>query len=192
MKAEEIETCELEALYSEKRDKLNARLPVWSLLIGLFSLFGYAGIQPGIAGYVVLLYPLLASCVARFAGHSERILDRIKRCIYQIEERSGYHGYEHTNAGQPQGSGGHVKALRDAILLTDLVAIVAIVVRLFLDHIPALALFVVPVEAAAIAATCVWLLDEPAHQQPSTQKRQGALLRKRATRNATEERRSLT
>jgi hypothetical protein len=93
---EEIEACELQALYDEKHDKLNQRLPVWSLLVGLFSLFGYAGIQPGVAGYMVLLYPLLATCLARMAGHSERILDRIKRRIYQIEEQAGYQGYDTT------------------------------------------------------------------------------------------------
>ncbi len=166
MNADEIETRELEALYDEKRDKLSSRLPVWSLLIGLFSLFGYAGIQPGIAGYVVVLYPLLSACVARFAGHNERILDRVKRRIYQIEERAGYHGYEHDNASHGSGSGGHSKALRDVIILTDLVALTALVARLLLDHVPALVLPLLLVEIAALAAACVWLYDQPSHQAP--------------------------
>ena len=68
MKPEEFEKLELEKLYGELRDKMNTRLPTWSLLITLFGAFSYASVQQGMAGYIVLCYPLLAYCVARFVG----------------------------------------------------------------------------------------------------------------------------
>lgn len=183
MKREEAEARELEALYDEKRDKLNARLPLWSLLVGLFSAFGYAGTQPGIAGYLIICYPLLAACVARFAGHNERVLIKVKRRIYAIEEASDYEGYEHENErNSTGGSGAHLKAFRDFTLLTDGISLIALVIRLFVDHLPALIILALLVEAAVLAFTWRWVRDEPTHQQsPSKpgveQKRNGAMIR---------------
>jgi hypothetical protein len=173
MKAEEIEVQELAALYDEKRDKLNARLAVWSLLLTLFGAVGYASVQPGLSGYLGVLYPLLAATIARFAGHSERILDRVKQRIYRIEQDADYCGYEHENAEQPhKGSGGHLKALRDFILLTDAVAIVVIVVRFLLEAVQlpqeariGVAAFMVLPLGAVMLVTWHTLLDHPAHSR---------------------------
>jgi hypothetical protein len=167
VKTEEMEAKELEALYDEKRDKLNARLPLWSLLITLFGAFSYVGTQTGMAGYIIVFYPLLAGCVARFAGSSERILDRVKRRIYKIEKASDYAGYEHDNAnGSTGGSGSHIKALRDFAILTDVIAVIAIGGRMVIDRMPpALITLAVLLEVAAIVATCVWLHDRPAHEE---------------------------
>jgi hypothetical protein len=174
VKQDEIESKELEALYKEKCDKLNSRLSVWSVLITIFGAFSYAGTQTGIAGYLIIFYPLLAGCVARFAGSSERVLDRVKRRIYQIEETSGYEGYEHNNATTSQnGSGAHIKALRDFVLLTDGIAIIALSVRLVIDHMALLAIPAIVLEATAIVATCIWMHDKPAHQPEHTIKQNG-------------------
>lgn len=167
MNRDEIESKELEALYREKCDKLNSRLSVWSLLITVFGAFSYAGVQTGIAGYVIVFYPLLAGCVARYAGSSERVLDRIKRRIYQIEEKSGYEGYEHNNAHISQnGSGTHIKALRDFVILTDVIALIAIATRLIIDHMVLLAVLAIALETVALVVTCIWMHDKPAHLAP--------------------------
>jgi hypothetical protein len=167
MKQEEFEKLELEKLYGELRDKMNTRLPTWSLLITLFGAFSYASVQPGIAGYIVLCYPLLACCVARFVGHSENAVDKIKCRIYEMEHKSDYMGFERSNAekSSKKGSGGHKVALRDFVLLTDAMAIIALVARLALSHLPWLAFIALVLEALAVWATWVFLQDEPAHQE---------------------------
>ena len=180
VKREEIEAKELEALYDEKRDKLNARLSIWSLLITIFGAFSYAGAQPGITGYVVAFYPLLSGCVARFAGHSEQVLDRVKRRIYKIEEASCYAGYEHDNANESSsasGSGTHLKALRDFVLITDSMAIIDMVAQIFIDSLSVLIVLAILVEVVAVVATCVWMHDKPAH---GSEKRTTGLLRNEA------------
>ena len=166
MKSEDIEAQELQALYDEKRDKLNARLPVWSLLLTLFGAVGYASVQAGLSGYLGILYPPLAATIARFTGHSERVLDRVKRRIHAIEEASGYHGYEHENAARTaKGSGGHVKALRDFILLTDALDTVITALRLIEAQMTLLAVLLIFGELVVMAATWRWLDDQPAHQE---------------------------
>src|SRR5258708_5695547 len=120
MTSERLAELEYEALQQEKRDKLNARLQVWSLLVGLVGASGVASVQNGAIAYVVLLYPLLAACVARYAGHSESVLNQVKAYLLQVEKRAGYEGYEHFNkTSGRRGAGSHMMALRDAILLTD-------------------------------------------------------------------------
>lgn len=172
MKSEEIEALELEALYDEKRDKLNARLPIWSLLLTMFTAIGYASVQAGSVAYLAALYPLLAATIARFAGQSERILDRVKQRIYAIETASGYAGYEHDNKAHStannKDSGGHIKALRDFILLTDCITVVAVLARLLTMQI-AVTVKVLAILVATIGAILVmlvtwrWLKDQPAH-----------------------------
>ena len=76
---------EYEALQAEKRDKMNARWQVWSILVGLVGAFGLVSLQAGITGYVVMLYPLIAACLARFSAHSESILDQIKAYLLDFE-----------------------------------------------------------------------------------------------------------
>jgi hypothetical protein len=130
---ENIEALEYQALQQEKRDKLNARLQIWSLLLALVSGFGIASLQSGIVGYVVALYPLLAFCVARYAAHSEAVLDQVKAYLLALEQDLNHQGYEHFNKQHKlmqSVSGGHKKALRDAIVLTDVLAVVAVLVRL--------------------------------------------------------------
>ncbi|HZO72879.1 MAG TPA: hypothetical protein VFB60_11810 [Ktedonobacteraceae bacterium] len=169
MNAEQCEALELAALYDEKRDKQNTRLPVWSLLIGLFSIFGYAAFQSGLAGYIIICFPPLSACVGRFIGHSERVLNKAKRRIYKIEAKSDYDGYEHENeqdASDEHGSGSHLLALRDFVLLTDTIAIAAASARLIADHLAPLIAVLVMVEGFAIIKTCIWMRDLPAHKPP--------------------------
>ena len=167
MKEEDFEKLELEKTYGELRDKMNTRLPTWSLLITLFGAFSYAGTQQGLAGYVILCYPLLACCVARFVGHSENGVDKLKRHIFTMEHKSQYQGFERSNAesSSKKGSGGHKKALRDFVLVTEAIATLALVARLVLDHQPVIAVIALLIEAAAVWATWIFLQDEPAHQE---------------------------
>jgi hypothetical protein len=54
-----------ETAQAEKRDKLNARLQVWSLFVALVGGFGLASLQSGSASYVVALFPLQAALIGR-------------------------------------------------------------------------------------------------------------------------------
>jgi hypothetical protein len=155
---ERLAELEYEACQSEKRDRMNARLQVWSILIGLVGAFGVASFQAGAVGYVVALYPLLAACVARHSGHSEGVLEQIKAYLHLQEEDAGYSGYEHFNKSfRRRGVGSHMMALRDAIVLTDLLAVGVVVVRLVADQQVALVVGVLAVEVAAMVLTLRWL-----------------------------------
>src|SRR6266571_1906279 len=94
---ERLAELEFEACQQEKRDRINARLQVWSVLIGLVGAFVLAALQGGNVPYVVGVYPMLAAYVGRFASHSEAVLDQIKAYLFLMEERSEYEGYEHFN-----------------------------------------------------------------------------------------------
>ncbi len=94
MDAKELATLEYEALQAEKRDKINARLQVWSLFIGLVGAFGLASIQAGVTGFVVALYPFLAYCIAGYTSHSESVLDQVKKYLQHFETTNQYDGYE--------------------------------------------------------------------------------------------------
>lgn len=159
---EQLAELEYEALQQEKRDKLNSRLQVWSLLIGLVGAFGVvASIQPGAVIYAVALYPLLAACVARYTGHLESVLDQVKVYLLEVEKRAGYSGYEHFNKNKTSGhheSGGHMRALRDAILLTDGLAVAVVAWRLMLDGWYLAASLFVLVAALVVWVTCRWLV----------------------------------
>ncbi len=156
--SERLAEMEYEALQQEKRDKLNGRLQVWSLLVGLVGASGVASVQGGAIAYVVLLYPLLAACVARYAGHSESVLLQVKAYLLQIEVGVGYAGYEHFNklSGR-RGAGSHMKALRDAILLTDSLAVAVVVGRMMIDGWYPVAGLVVLAALAVMVQTCHWL-----------------------------------
>lgn len=155
---ERLAELEFEALQQEKRDKLNNRLQVWSLLVGLVGASGVASVQSGAVAYVVLLYPLVAACVARYAGHSESVLNQVKAYIFELETRAGYSGYEQFNKSCKRKTvGSHMTALRDAILLTDVLAVVAVVIRMFSDGLYVLAAFVLLAALVVLVQTCRWL-----------------------------------
>src|SRR5436305_154240 len=94
---EKLAELDYEAAQAEKRNRLGERLQVWSLLFALVSGFGLASVQSGNISYVVMLYPLLACCIARAVGHSEAVLDQLKAYLLKIEQDSSYVGYEKYN-----------------------------------------------------------------------------------------------
>jgi hypothetical protein len=157
---EQLAELDYEACQQEKRDKLNSRLQVWQLLIGLVGAFGLASIQAGGVAYVVCLYPLLAACVARYAGHSEGVLGQLKAYLLKVECSSDYSGYETFNkASKRAGAGSHMRALRDAILLTDLLAAAVVELRLLADGWLWLAVLMAVVVSAVMIVTCHWLKE---------------------------------
>jgi hypothetical protein len=157
---EKLAEMDYEAAQAEKRDKLNSRLQVWSLLVGLIGAFGLASIQSGLIPYVVALFPLLAACLARYVGHSEKVLDQVKAYLYAREEETGIAGYEHWNKARKRaGAGGHLRAFRDVVVLIDLLATASVAFRLIVDHWFLAAAVLVFVELIMIACTCYWLRD---------------------------------
>jgi hypothetical protein len=158
MAPDKLAELDYEAAQSEKRDRLNGRLQTWSLLVALVGGFGLASLQSGTVSYVIALFPLLASCVARNTGHSEAVLDELKAYLLRVEQESGYGGYEVYNRSYKQrSSGGHKKALRDALVMLEVLATVVVVVRLAGDHMVFFAVIVAVAEILAIVATVVFL-----------------------------------
>jgi len=161
MEQNDLQTENYKAVQDEKRDRINARLQIWQLVVALVSGFGLASLQAGNISYVVALYPLLACCVARYAGHSELVLDQIKAFLLEAEEKDDVLGYERFNLYHPfkSASGGHKKALRDALVLTEALATLVVIVRLCADGLQLQAGIVVMVECIAIGQT-IWYLRE--------------------------------
>jgi hypothetical protein len=163
---EELAKLEYEALRAEERDRMNARLTVWGLYLTIVSVFGFASIQAGTTLYVIGLCPFLLACLARYTRHSEDVLRVTRKYLYKVEQASQVQGYEHFTRSMTRAShGGHVTSLRDAFLLTDLLASVMIIARLVQDHVVFhLATVVFPValpvslaEGTAIIFTYRWL-----------------------------------
>jgi|SRR5450755_2518089 len=158
MDSQKLAELEYEALQAEKRDKLNGRVQIWSLFFGLVSGAGLVSVQTGTVSYLIALYPFLAMCLARYAGHSERVLDQIKRRLLAIEQARGFAGYEMVNKlnAKQRRSGSQLKAFRDAVLVSQIAATTLIVLRA-----PALlvGITIAIVEAVLIVFTCYWLSD---------------------------------
>lgn len=158
----DLASLEYSALQQEKRDRMNARLSIWSLVFTLVSGFGLASLQGGTVGDLVGLYPPLSACLARYAGHSEAVLDQIKRYLFDLEEAQGYGGYEHYNAEHPlrfAASGGHKYALRLVLLVTEAGATLAFSVRLVAQGWYGLAALAVLLESGALLATWRFLRE---------------------------------
>ena|SRR5436305_10217124 len=171
MTPEELANKNYDAVLAEKRDKLNSRLQIWSLLLALISGFGVASVQEGNTSLVVALYPLLAACLAHFAAHSEAILDQIKAYLLQLEQEAGINGYETHNKQnklKSSSSGGHKKALLQALTLTQTLATSMVVWRLHSQGNDIAAAIVLCIEILAIITT-VQALWEAKPKQPKTQ-----------------------
>lgn len=156
---QELSKLEYEALRNEERDRMNARLQFWVIFLLLASAFSSFSVQGGIVAYVVGVFPLLAMCLARYVNHSEGVLKQIRKYLYQREKEANYEGYEHFSRCQPRSThGGYLDALRDALLMTQLLAVGVVVFRLVQDHIAVVA--IVPtmgIEMGAIVLTWMWL-----------------------------------
>jgi hypothetical protein len=154
----DLEQVELSGLQQEKRDRMNARWQVWSLLFALVSGFGLASVQGGDIPYLVALYPLIAMCIARFTAHSETVLDQIKAYLREVEKKHNFAGYEQFNliSGR-KGVGSHQKALRDALLITEMLASVAAAYRLYDHGLLLAAILVAAIDLVASIATLLYL-----------------------------------
>jgi hypothetical protein len=159
MQSEDIAKLEYEALQAEGRDRMNARLQVWTIFLSLVLAFGLAGVQSGPAAYVAGLFPVLACCLARHVRHSEDALRQVRKYLYQVEKAASYEGYEHYSRCQPRAThGGYLDALRDALLVTQMLALAVVVIRLASDQVTLLIIVpVIGLEVAAMFLTWRWL-----------------------------------
>lgn len=154
---EELTKLEYDALRAEERDRMNGRLQVWTIFLSLVGAFGFVSVQSGMVAYVAALFPLLAACLARHVRHSEDALRQVRTYLYEIEKRCSYEGYEHFARSAPRVThGGYLDALRDALFITQLLALATVVFRLVVDH--ASVLIILPlVGCEALALLVTWL-----------------------------------
>jgi hypothetical protein len=150
---------EYEALRAEERDRMNGRTQVWTLYLTIVGVFGFVTVQSGMSSSLVALCPLVLACLARHSRHSEDVLKQVRKYLYLLEEKSGYCGYEHfTRSVVRPTYGGYIVALRDAFLLTDVLALTGVLLRLYEVHVPLLVSIAVSlVDLVAIVFTCLWL-----------------------------------
>lgn len=137
---------------------MNGRLQVWTIFLSMVGAFGLVSVQSGGVAYVAALFPLLAACLARHVRHSEDALRVIRKYLYKLEQATGHEGYEHFTRTIPRAShGGYMDALRDALLITQGLALAVVVAHLVADH---AILWIVPVIGLLVAAmylTWRWL-----------------------------------
>jgi hypothetical protein len=157
--SEDLAKLEYEALRSEERDRMNARLQIWTIFLSLVGAFGLVSVQSGNLAYVAALFPFLACCLAKHVRHSEDALKLIRKYLYQIEKKAGYQGYEFFTRSQPRTThGSYLDALRDALIITQVLATSVVIIRLASDH--AMLLIILPiisVEVLAMFLTWRWL-----------------------------------
>jgi hypothetical protein len=156
---EDLAKLEYEALRAEERDRMNARLQVWGIFLSLVGAFGFVSAQAGTVAYVAALFPFLASCLARHVRHSEDALCLIRKYLYHMEKATNYQGYEQFTRTVPRSTyGGYLDALRDALLITQLLALAVVVLRLASDQMTLwIILPVVGLEIIALLLTWRWL-----------------------------------
>jgi hypothetical protein len=141
VQTDELAVLEYEALRTEERDRINARLQIWAIFVSLTSIFGVVSLQSGVIAYVIALFPLLCLCLAFHVKHSEEVLHQIRKYLYDVELRHDYQGYEHfIRKHQRSTHGSYLNALRYAFSATQCLAIVILIARLWLDRIPVVAL----------------------------------------------------
>jgi hypothetical protein len=146
VQADDLAMLEYEALRTEERDRINARLQIWAIFVSLTSIFGVVSLQTGIIAYVVALFPLLCLCLAFHVRHSEDVLHQIRKYLYAVEVRHDYQGYEHFIREQTRVThGSYLAALRYAFISTQCLAIAVFIVRLLLDHMPFVAVAIIVV-----------------------------------------------
>lgn len=158
---QDLAISEYEALQNEKQDRMKARDQIWSLLVGLVGAFGFVSFQMNLSGYVGL-YPILAACIAMYAGHNEQVLDQIKLYLLKFEDLHDYYGYEHFNQRRRQQhrrSGSQLKALCAVQLITELVASLLAVFYLVAHASLLVVVCVAIVESTAMVATVLFLRD---------------------------------
>src|SRR5437763_139047 len=149
---------EYDALRAEERDRMNARMQVWTLYLTVVGAFSFVALQSGLGVYVVALCPLVLACLSRYARHNEDVLKQLRKYLYQLEQKNGYCGYEHfTGSVVRPTHGGYRSALRDAFLLTDVLALVSVLVRLSVDRVFLAIPVVLLIDVFAIVVTCFWL-----------------------------------
>ncbi len=158
MDSQKVAELEYEALQAEKRDKLNGRMQIWSLFFGLVSGAGLVSVQAGAVSSLIALYPFLAMCLARYAGHSERVLDQVKGRLLGVERACGFAGYEQVNKlnARQRRAGSQLKAFRDAVLVSQVAATALVVLRM-----PALwaGIAIALGEVTLMLLTWYWLSD---------------------------------
>lgn len=156
---EELAKLEYEALKAEDRDRVNARLQVWTIFILLVSVFTGISIQQNSVAYVVIILPLLIGCLVLHVRHSEDALRQVRKYLYQMEQRYSYEGYEHySRCILRKTHGGYLEALKYAFQITDTLAIGVVAFHLFSDHVTWLAIIPLAlVEMGVLYLTEKWL-----------------------------------
>lgn len=153
----EFAKAEYEALRAEERDRMNARLAIWTLYFSLTGAFSLAVVQSGLAAYLLALYPAFVACLALHTRHSEEVLKTIRKYLFQLEKQLSYSGYEHYSRSVVRMShGGYIDALKLAFVLSQILATLFVGARLVGDHLtPCCAALVL--EIGVMVLTWRWL-----------------------------------
>lgn len=136
------------------------RWQIWALYLSLVTALGIAAvsIQNDLALYLPALLPPLIALLARYARHGEDVLRQIRKYLYKSEKECGCQAYEHfcREVARPT-HGGHIDAMRDAFLITEVSATVLVVIHLILDHLIGVTIPSAGAELLSMYMTYHWL-----------------------------------
>lgn len=124
MEVEAFKKAEYERLTAEERDRMNARLTIWTLFLTIIGAFGFLSTQ-GLTGmYVGALAPYVLMYLAQLSRHNEAALKQVRKYLKKLAKEANYEGYETWCASLPRvAQGTYLDALRNALLTASLLAI---------------------------------------------------------------------
>lgn len=161
MEQEKFLELEYPALRAKELALMTAqRWQVWTLYLSLVTAFGIAtvSIQNEVALYLPSLLPPLIAFLARYARHGEDVLKQVRKYLRKLERDHKHAGYEEfCNTAYRSSHGGHIDAIRDAFLLTQVCATAFVVIHLVIGSMIAVSVIVACVELAAMTLTYRWL-----------------------------------
>lgn len=167
MQENELPGLEYAALRSEERDRINARLTIWTIFLSLVGVFGFASLQNSEAVYLLAVFPGLVACLAAHTRHSEDVLRSIRKYLYQLEQECDYKGYEHFTRTTPRPThGGYLDALRAAFVLSQALATGLLLYHLVTDHVALVIIVLVFVVEMVPPALTGWFLSKHRSKKP--------------------------
>lgn len=168
---------EYRSLREEIIQRVQARQQMWYVLLFIAGTFFTIGVQPGIAAWTILLYPLIALFFATNWAHNDTRIDQITWYIqYEIEKPLEFIGWETYRTQKFRRKlwtrqKHHPLALipglltisaRGVFLTTQLMALCIGMVRLSISGELRLAILLLLINVIIIATTYVLLIDRKA------------------------------
>jgi hypothetical protein len=157
----ELALREYDQLRGQERDIMQSRFQVWAGAITLLSLLSV------VPGYAIAIGPLIVAAMACYVRGGETTLRTIRPYLREFEARYQYQGYErYYDCLEIKSHGSSAKAVRDTLLLCELLMAAIVALRLWEGRPPLVEIVLVStltilITGVALRATWVWMKTPP-------------------------------